>query len=72
MVEQASRVQLGLNLWLKDVLCTPTFKCNLVLAPKLVVNENCVVSYGPNFCVTQDLTLKTQIRVGDLGNGMYY
>ena len=33
--------------------------------------EMIVVSYGPNFCVILDLTSKTQIGVGELGNGVY-
>jgi len=45
-VEQACMVQLGPEIWLKDVLYTPTFKCNLVSTQKLAQDENCVVSYG--------------------------
>lgn len=65
-------VRVGPDIWLKDVLYTPTFKCNLILAQKLSQDENCVVSYGPDFCVIQDLTSKTLIRAGDLANGVYY
>jgi len=64
IVKQAGMVKLGPDIWLKDVLYTPTFKCNLVSAQMLARDENCVVSYGPNFCVILDLTSKTQIGVG--------
>ena len=64
-------VQLGRKIWLKDVVYTPTFKCNLVSAQKLAQDENCVVSYGPNLCVIQDLTSKMLIGVDDLGNGVH-
>ena len=65
-------VKLGPRMWLKDVLYTPSFKCNLVSAQKLARDENCVVSYGPDFCVIQDLTSKTLIGAGDPGNEVYY
>ena len=65
-------VQLGPDIWLKDVLYTLTFKCNLVSAQKLAIDENYVLSYGPNFCVIQDLNSKLQIEAGDPGNGVYY
>ena len=39
---------------------------------KLAIGENCVVSYGPNFYVIQELTSKTLTGGGDPGNGMYY
>jgi len=65
-------VKLGLNIQLKDVLYTLTFRCNLVSTHKFAIHENCVVSYGPFFCVIQDLTLKMLIAVGEPGNGVYY
>jgi len=71
-VEKAGLVKLGPNIILKDVLYTPTFKCNLISAKKLAVNENCVISYGPNFCLIQDLTLKMLIGASDPRNGVYY
>lgn len=43
-VEQAGMVQLGPAIWPKDVLYTPTFKCNLISAQKLAQDESCVVS----------------------------
>lgn len=39
---------------------------------KLAQDENCVASYGPDFCAIQDLTSKTLIRAGDPRNGVYY
>ena len=50
-VEEASMVQVGPVIWLKDVLYNPTFKCNLISAQKLAQDENCVVSYGSVFCI---------------------
>jgi len=44
-------VKLRSDIILKGVLYTPTFKCNMISSSKLVIDENCVMSYGPNFCV---------------------
>ena len=60
-MKQASMVKLEPDIQLKDVLYTLTFKYNLVFTQKLVIDENCVVSYGSNFCVTRDLTSKMLI-----------
>jgi len=44
-------VDLGLSIGLKNVLHTAAFKYNLISTQKLAVDEYCVISYGPNFCV---------------------
>ena len=71
-VEKAGSVKLGPNIILRDVLYIPTFKCNLISTQKLAIDENCLVSYEPNFCIIQDLTSKTLIGVGDPGDEVYY
>jgi len=65
-------VKLDPDIVLKHVFHTRFLKCNLISTQKLAIHENCIASYGPNFCIIQDLTLKMQIGAGDLGNGVYY
>jgi len=65
-------VNVGENLVLKEVLYTPTFTCNLISAQRLAETKNCVVTYGADFCVMQDLASKKLIGTGDMRNGVYY
>ena len=71
-VKKAGMVTLGDCSILKEVLYTPTFKCNLIFVQKLAKDENCLVIYGVGFCVLQDLPSRKIIGIAEMRNGVYY
>ena len=66
MVHASSR------LILKKVLYTLTFVYNLIYIAQLTRDENCIVTYGANLCLIQDLTPKELIGAGELRNEDFY
>ena len=62
-VKKTGTVSLGDHLILKEVLYTPTFKCNLISVQKLANDENCLIIYGVHFCALQDLTSRKLIQL---------
>uniref|UniRef100_A0A803MJC4 Retrovirus-related Pol polyprotein from transposon TNT 1-94-like beta-barrel domain-containing protein n=1 Tax=Chenopodium quinoa TaxID=63459 RepID=A0A803MJC4_CHEQI len=60
------------GLHLKNVMCVPEFKHNLLSIHKLVRDEKCIVKFQPELCVIQDsVTLKTR-ALGRASHGLYY
>ena len=45
---------------------------HLISVQRLAEAENCIVVYGADFCVIQDLISKKPIGTGDMRNGVYY
>ena len=72
VVEQGGTMYLGDGLYLKEVLYTPNFKCNLISVQKLAQDENCIIIYGVNFCILQDFTSRKLIGIVEMRNGVYY
>jgi len=72
IAKKAGQVKVRENLVLKEVLYTPTFTCNLISIQRLAEADNCVVTYGADFCVIQDLASNKPIRMGDMRNKVYY
>lgn len=60
------------DLTLIDVLLVPSFACNLISVHKLASDSTCMIIFFFNGCLIQDLTLKKQIGMGNLANGVYY
>ncbi|KMT17196.1 hypothetical protein BVRB_2g038990 [Beta vulgaris subsp. vulgaris] len=60
------------NFVLKDVLYVPTLQCDLISVEQLIRENNCVVTFHPDFCVIQDRAMKTEIGRGDARDGVCY
>ena len=65
-------VVISRNFVLKDVLYVPTLQCDLISVEQLIKENNCVVTFHPDFCVIQDQAMKTEIGRGDARDGVYY
>ena len=72
LAEKAGDVNLGAGWKLREVLHTPTFKENLISVRQLARDKNCIIIYGVDFCMIQDLTPKKLIGTAEAENGMYY
>ena len=57
---------------LKDVLCVPIFKVDLLSVGKLTDGLSCSVTFFPSWCVLQDLVSKAMIGVGKRHGDLYY
>ncbi|KAK3034295.1 hypothetical protein RJ639_034099 [Escallonia herrerae] len=62
-VHALGRVNLGPNLHLEQVLGVPKFCFNLLSVSKLTRDLNCVLIFGSEFCVIQDLLSRKPIGV---------
>ncbi|KAK3012143.1 hypothetical protein RJ639_012142 [Escallonia herrerae] len=71
-VHALGRVNLGPNLHLEQVLGVPNFCFNLLSVSKLTRDLNCVLIFGSEFCVIQDLLSRKPIGVGRVRNGLYH
>ncbi|KAL8144971.1 hypothetical protein AgCh_003257 [Apium graveolens] len=56
---------------LKNVLCVPTFKHNLLSVQKLVQDNNCEVNFSPTQCIITDKTSKQVVGIAKVSNGLY-
>uniref|UniRef100_A0A803MUY4 Retrovirus-related Pol polyprotein from transposon TNT 1-94-like beta-barrel domain-containing protein n=1 Tax=Chenopodium quinoa TaxID=63459 RepID=A0A803MUY4_CHEQI len=71
-ITHIGNVLLKNGLHLKNVLCVPEFKHNLLSIHKLVRDEKYIVEFQPELCVIQDsVTLKTR-ALGRASHGLYY
>ena len=70
----AAKGSLPLNsiYYLRDVLCVPTFKVDLLSVSRLTRNLNCSVTFFPYWCVLQDLVTRRTIGLGKQRDGLYY
>ncbi|KAH0675256.1 hypothetical protein KY285_023057 [Solanum tuberosum] len=57
---------------LKDVLCVPTFKFNLLSVSKATKQLNCCASFYPDFCTFQDLSDGRVKMIGREHGGLYW
>ncbi|KAM2356612.1 hypothetical protein ACFX1X_005690 [Malus domestica] len=60
------------NLKLKDVLCVPGFRVNLMSVSKVTRDLNCLIIFFPTFCILHDLATKKMIGLGKEHDGLYY
>ena len=58
--------------YLRDVLCVPTFKVNLMSVSQLTRDLNCSMTFFPHWCVLQDLATRRMIGLGKKRDGLYY
>ncbi|GJS35116.1 hypothetical protein Tco_0533498 [Tanacetum coccineum] len=72
LISQIRKVQLKNNILLNDVLVVPSFKFSLLSVPKLTQDNNCFVSFYPQFCVIQDLTTSKVSGLGKRKVGLYH
>ncbi|OIT36672.1 hypothetical protein A4A49_51924, partial [Nicotiana attenuata] len=56
---------------IKNVLCVPTFKFNLLSVSKVTKDLNCFASFFPTFCVFQDLWSGRVKEIGREEDGLY-
>jgi len=61
---QVGCVQLGPNIFLKEVLFVPKLKCNLISIWQLNKDSNYIMTFTDNFYVTQDHISRNLIGVG--------
>ncbi|CAA3022790.1 uncharacterized protein LOC111406837 [Olea europaea subsp. europaea] len=64
--------QLSEELKLDGVLHVPKFRVNLLSISKLTKALNCTVTFFSDFCVIQDVDMKSMIGLGKQYNGLYY
>lgn len=65
-------MELPNSLTLRNVLCVPNFKHNLLSVNKLIKDSQCeVVIYGTH-CVIRDIKSKKIKGLGKVKNGLYY
>lgn len=60
------------GLMLKEVLCVPFFKHNLLSINKLIKDNNCFITFFGTFCLIQDSFTRIIKGVGRACNGLYY
>ncbi|XP_022874262.1 uncharacterized protein LOC111393094 [Olea europaea var. sylvestris] len=65
-------VKITENLFLRDVLCVPSFSFNLISASKLAQGSNCCLIVSSNLCYVQDLTTWKTISLGKVSKGLYH
>ena len=58
--------------YLRDVLCVPTFKVNVMFVSRLTRNLNCSMTFFPHWCVLQDLATRRMIGLSKQRDGLYY
>ncbi|KAL2924831.1 Retrovirus-related Pol polyprotein from transposon TNT 1-94 [Bienertia sinuspersici] len=65
-------VKIGPKLTLKQVLCVPDFKYNLISVGKLVKDNECKVVFHSGTCMIQDCQSLTTRAMGRAWNGLFY
>ena len=58
--------------YLRDVLCVPTFKVDLMSVSRLTRGLDCLVTFFTHWCVLQDLATRRMIGLGKQRDGLYY
>lgn len=64
-------VSLSPTLVLKNVLCVPSFRFNLISASKLTTDLHCCLIFLSGYCLIQDLTTWKRIGLGKENSGLY-
>ena len=58
--------------YLRDVVCVPTFKVNLMLVSRLTRDLNCSMTFFPHWCVLQDVATRRVIGLGKQRDRLHY
>lgn len=56
---------------LSEVLCVPSFHCNLVSISKLTADSSASIIFFKHSCLLQDLSLKQMVEIGRVDGGLY-
>ena len=70
-ITHTGEVRLNNNMVLKEVLCVPEFKHNLLSVNKLILQNNCKVIFYNDMCVIQDCATQKIKGVGRVQDGLY-
>lgn len=70
-VRAVGTVRLSDSFVLHDVLGVPEFAFNLISVSRLVRDLKCVLTFGPDFCLVQEIPSRKLIRVGRQHDGLY-
>lgn len=70
-VNKIGTVKLFDNLLLKDVLCVPEFKLNLILVHKLCFNNSISMLFTDELCLIQAPSIKRPMPLGKFHQGLY-
>ena len=71
-VSPISNVSFNPDLKLNNILCVLSLNLNLMFINKLTNDLKCFVTFYPNSCVMQDLTMGKMIRSGKKFGGLYH
>lgn len=71
IITHVGNIRLSPHLTLYEVLCVPTFHCNLISIAKLTAHSSCVVSFSNSKCMIHDLTLMKEREISDCHEGLY-
>jgi len=71
-IPHKGQVHLPNSLVLRNTLCVPSFRFNLLSISKLTEDNNCVVLFYPKFCLIQDFATEKLKGLGIQRGGLYY
>lgn len=71
-ITHMGRTSVAPGLTLKNVLCVPNFKHNLLSVQKLIKDGNCEVQFFARHCEIRDSSTKEVKGIGQVKNGLYY
>jgi hypothetical protein len=71
VVSYAGNVHFSPHLYITNVLYSSDFRLNLISVSKLCTNLSCTVKFSTSNCVTQEVTSKRTIGLGDQADGLY-
>lgn len=71
-VSHLGYVELENELKLRNVMCTPAFRHNLISVQKFTQKEGCKVTFLPTYCVIEDIVSGALKGVGKAVKGIYY
>jgi len=71
-ITHKGQVRLANDLVLKNTLCVPSFRFNLLSVSKLVEDNNCIAMFYPKFCLIQDFATRKLRGIGKQRGGLYY
>ncbi|XP_074375531.1 uncharacterized protein LOC141717357 [Apium graveolens] len=70
-ITHIGNVTLSTNVTFFNVLCVPSFQCNLILISKLTSDNHISVIFSNTNCLIQDLSQKQMVEIGKADEGLY-
>ncbi|EOX94408.1 Uncharacterized protein TCM_003988 [Theobroma cacao] len=65
-------VILSNTLTLDTILIIPSLKCNLLSVSQITFTLDCIVTFGPLFCIAQDILTRNILGYGVKRDKLYY